>query len=101
MEVKIYENHWLFKLPIIRGYASITLAPYILFKKKVNEVTLYHEKIHIRQIEEVGWIYFYLSYIFYFVKNLFKYWSWDIAYYKIPYEEEAYRLTKEHFNRKK
>jgi len=99
MQVKIYENHWLFKLPYIKEYTAITLAPYILVRDKIDEDTLFHENVHIQQIEKLGITRFYITYILWFVVNLLKYRNVIDAYSRIPFEEEAYRLTKEHFKK--
>jgi hypothetical protein len=99
IEIKIYENHWLFKFPVIKDYAAITLVPFILVKDKADEHTLFHENVYVRQVEENGILKFYFKYLFYFVINLFKYRNFTNAYYNIPFEIEAYDLTKKHFSK--
>lgn len=89
-KIRIYEYHWLFKLPLMRNYSAITLWKYILFASYMRIPTIKHELIHIEQIAEEGLIKFYFKYIWYFVKNLFKGMGWNQAYMNIPYEKEAY-----------
>lgn len=107
MKIKIKHNHWLPKLIRVGG---ITIYPYILLRDKpesVPKTTIYkHEMHHCYQIEEIGFCWFYLSYLFYFLGALFQYRNWGKAYHEIPYEEEAYfvqddpltKLEIEHLN---
>ena len=61
---------------------------------------LRHELEHFYQVERIGWIRFYSSYFFEFVRNFIKYRNWEVAYLTISYEaaarqSERQRLTKE------
>lgn len=72
---------------------AITLYPYILFRPKKDEIpeSLFkHEMIHIRQIRQLSAVSFYLSYILYYFAGLIRYMDHDVAYYRIPYETEAF-----------
>ena len=91
-KIKIRHNHWLPKLIRTEG---ITLYPFILLREKkeyIKRDTYKHELQHCYQIEELGILNFYASYIFYFLAGLFRYRNGNEAYHKIPYEEEAYKV---------
>jgi hypothetical protein len=70
---------------------AITLYPYIISRDKMEEKTLNHESIHIRQQEELAVVGFYILYVGYWLKNkiILKLDS-EQAYYNIPFEREAY-----------
>lgn len=72
---------------------AITIYPFIFFSKPQNEVlkhTIRHELIHTKQVEQVGWFRFYLSYLLYYLAERVQGRDHDAAYYRIPYEREAY-----------
>lgn len=77
-------------LPIGRRYYAINLFGILFAKGPCDTETLNHEKIHTRQMQELGYIPFYLLYVLewfgrlIFTRNLFK------AYTQISYEREAY-----------
>lgn len=91
MKVKLKFNNFIAK---IINVGAITLYPYILFsidrataeKYKIIE----HEMIHVRQVRKLGWLKFYVSYIYLYFKNLWKYHNGSMAYNHIEYEVEAY-----------
>jgi len=70
-----------------------TIFPFIIFwqgKGTFNEITINHEKIHIRQQLELLLIFFYIIYgIEYLIKGI-KYKDFNKAYWKISFEKEAY-----------
>lgn len=91
MKVKVIQNHWIPRLLSVEG---ITLYPRILlsdsYEVAYTNRTLNHEFIHVAQIRKLGFLRFYVSYLFdYFVLYL-KYRSKQKAYRSIPYEIEAY-----------
>lgn len=49
-----------------------------------------HEKIHIRQQQEMLVIGFYIMYVYYWLKGIWAYGDSQIAYFSIPFEQEAY-----------
>lgn len=57
-----------------------------------------HERIHMLQAQsfKLKYFTFYLVYIYYWVKNLFKYGvKHNAAYYNIPFEREAFAYEKD------
>jgi len=75
---------------------GITLYPFIILNlsisnsaSKLNE-TIRHEKIHIKQQEELLVIFFYLWYIIEWSVKIFKFGK--NAYYHISFEKEAYKF---------
>jgi len=95
MKVKvIYNSKIPAMLSIFINIGAITLYPYIIYRKKEEEIpedTKRHEMIHIIQQKELWVIGFYILYVFYWLKNLLRGQSSDIAYYNIPFEIEAYK----------
>lgn len=79
------------------GVNAIVIYPFILFSEKKNDVgdTLYkHELEHIKQIKEYGILSFYISYIFYHLAGLIRYWDSYHSYFNNPYEIEARKAEK-------
>ncbi len=91
MKIKLKFNNWIAKL---LNVGATVWYPYILFsvdrataeKYKIIE----HEMIHVRQVRKLGWFKFYVSYIFIYFKNWFKYGNTGLAYRNHPYEMEAF-----------
>ena len=97
--IKFHPN---FKL-LAKGFSAITLFGHVYTRKTKDELekwlnsysgrkTANHERIHILQAESFKTKYFafYVKYLGYWVKNLFKYGFSKEAYYNIPFEREAY-----------
>ena len=86
----IFKCSWLKKL----GYAGITLYPFICFsyaKELVSAVTVRHEMIHVEQIRRSNILWFYIVYLWDYVKGMFKHrFNHDLAYQNIRAEVEAY-----------
>ena len=95
--------HWDFKL-LPDGFEAITLFGHVYDvqnKEKLREflenysgkVMVNHERIHILQAEsfKLKYFTFYLIYLFWWIKGLFKYKFVNFDAYKmIPFEREAY-----------
>ena len=94
--------HWNFKL-LPKGFSAITLFGHVfntMPKKALRQyldmywgkVMVNHERIHMIQAEsfKLKYFTFYLVYIWFWIKNLFKYGFNKQAYYEIPFEREAY-----------
>lgn len=83
-------------LSIFISIWAITLWPFIICRGKMNEVTLNHEKIHIRQQSELLVLGFYVLYAYYWLKaRLWYKLSNHDAYMAIPFEREAYEMEEE------
>lgn len=69
---------------------AITLYPFVISKGEMSEITINHEKIHLKQQAELLILPFYILYI--------GFWAWGklrgkdnhTAYLDIPFEREAY-----------
>ncbi len=77
-------------LSVFINIGAITLWPFIISRNKLNEQTLNHEKIHIRQQQELLLVGFYLLYVYYWLRGLWEYRDPYMAYHMIPFEQEAY-----------
>ena len=77
-------------LSVFISIGAITLWPFVISRNKLNSQLLNHETIHIKQQQELLIIGFYLLYVLYWLKGLWVYKDFKIAYYSIPFEEEAY-----------
>lgn len=81
-----------------QNIGAITLYPFIFTtyqKGAMPKWMINHELIHISQIRDLGFFSFYISYLLYFLANLLRFKDGNMAYYKIPYEEAAYKLYSE------
>ena len=77
-------------LSIFINIGAITLWPFVISRTSFNKLVLDHEKIHIRQQQEMLVIGFYILYVYYWLKGLWTYGDSQIAYHSIPFEQEAY-----------
>lgn len=80
---------------IVIDVYAIALWPFVFIKDEGNEVTINHEKIHLRQQVELLVVGFYILYGFYWLKSFVKNRDKDQAYYDIPFEKEAYTMQKD------
>ena len=83
---------------------AITLWPYIIFRDEPDDVTINHERIHIRQQAELLVVLFYILYAGFWIFNKLKGQSNYEAYMNIPFEREAYENQDDWvylFNRKR
>ena len=72
-------------------FVGITIWPFIFISKgKATETVINHETIHLRQQLECLLIFFYLIYLFDFLRLWFKFGNWTKAYMLICFEQEAY-----------
>lgn len=88
--MKIIQN----KLIPFKGYSYINLFGTLFTrdKNKIDAITYNHEKIHLKQMQEMLWIFFYIWYIIeyciiFFVRLFDKQ---NVKYHDISLEEEAY-----------
>lgn len=73
--------------------SAMALWPFILVKNletKESQVTIHHEKIHIRQQLEMLVLPFYLVYLGFYIYYRFLGNTHMQAYLRIPFEKEAY-----------
>lgn len=70
---------------------AITLGPIVISTSDISDTTRNHETIHWQQYIELGILLFPILYLVYWIAGLIKYRSVKIAYYQIPFEQEAYR----------
>jgi len=78
-------------LSLFINIGAITLFPFIISRDEMEDTTLRHEKIHIEQQRELLVIFFYILYIWYWLKGKVKGMTNSNAYMSIPFEQEAYR----------
>ena len=77
-------------LSIFININAITLWPFVISRTLFNKRVLDHEKIHIRQQQEMLVIGFYILYVYYWLRGVWMYGDAGIAYHSIPFEQEAY-----------
>ena len=80
---------------IVIDVYAIALWPFVFIRDEGNEVTINHEKIHLRQQVELLVVGFYILYGFYWLKSFVKNRDKAQAYYDIPFEKEAYTMQKD------
>ena len=69
---------------------AITLFPFIIARREMSENLLRHETIHIVQQKELLVVFFYMLYVWDYIKGYIKYRDKETAYYQIRFEQEAY-----------
>lgn len=74
--------------------AAITLWPFIFVKKVYGDDAklINHESIHIQQQIELLVVGFYIVYLYDWLRGLIKYRDASRAYFRIRFEQEAYRF---------
>lgn len=87
-------RHPAFRLPILRRFSAMTLAPlFILYRdaaEDVDPLTRRHEAEHLAQARRVGLARFYATYLWDWVRGLVRTRSLEAAYREIRWEVEAY-----------
>ncbi len=87
-------RHPAFRLPFLRRFSAITLAPFwILYRQSLEEIdplTRRHEAEHLAQARRVGLPTFYATYLWDWLRGLVRTRSLDAAYRQIRWEVEAY-----------
>ncbi|MBA6155661.1 hypothetical protein H3Z83_03875 [Tenacibaculum sp. S7007] len=76
-----------------KGFVGLTLFPFIFLKRKDlkhNAELINHEKIHLKQQQELLIIFFYLFYGLEWSIKLIKYKNGFLAYKNLSFEREAY-----------
>lgn len=78
------------------GYSTINIFGILFTKrKKLNEVTINHESIHTKQMQEMLYVFFYLWYGIEYLVVRFFHKKQGKAYHDISFEEEAYAYEKD------
>jgi hypothetical protein len=90
--MKVIYNH----LIPFKGYVAINLFGIVFARKefegKLTNRTLRHEYIHTLQMKELWYLWFYILYLYWYIKGLFVFKSHKTSYYAIPFEQEAYYM---------
>ena len=76
-----------------KGFVGLTLFPFIFLKRKDlkhNAELINHEKIHLKQQQELLIIFFYVFYGLEWSIKLIKYKNGFLAYKNLSFEREAY-----------
>ena len=77
-------------LSFVVDIRAITLFPFILCSEKLSDEVLNHETIHIAQQKELFVVFFYMLYVWDYLKGLIKFRDKELAYRNIRFEQEAY-----------
>lgn len=77
------------------GSQGFTLGRHVFTRSGVTQKLINHEAVHVHQYHEDGIPKFLATYIYQYIKNLFKYRNHKKAYRNIEYEKEAYELASE------
>jgi hypothetical protein len=87
-------RHPAFRLPLLRRFSAMTLAPFwILYREgpeEVDPLTRRHEAEHLAQARRAGLGRFYVTYLWDWARGLVRTGSLDAAYRGIRWEVEAY-----------
>tara|TARA_R110000824_G_scaffold67377_2_gene174449 strand:+ start:5784 stop:6140 length:357 start_codon:yes stop_codon:yes gene_type:complete len=89
----VYENSiipvWLSKIAPIDIWA-VSFFIFVFCRGKISEATRTHETIHFQQQLELLFIFQWILYGVFWLMGLIKYKSAKEAYYRNPFEQEAY-----------
>lgn len=92
-------RHPAFRLPVLRRFSAMTLAPFWTLYREgpedVDPVTRRHEAEHLAQARRVGLTRFYATYLADWLRGLVRTRSLDAAYRQIRWEVEAYAAQHE------
>ena len=82
-------------ISIFINIGAITLWPFVITREPMDQITKNHERIHLKQQEELLIFGFYALYVYYWLKGMKKYKGSKrqrmLAYRNIPFEREAYQ----------
>ena len=77
-----------------KGFVGVTLYPFIFLKRedlKHDAELINHEKIHLKQQQELLIVFFFLFYLIEWTVKFLKYRNKFLAYKNLSFEREAYR----------
>ena len=77
-------------LSIFINIKAITIWPFIIISGESNKILENHEKVHIKQQEELLLIGFYILYVYYWIKNLFRFYGY-LDYRQVIVRKNFYR----------
>jgi hypothetical protein len=60
-------------------------------RNKISKEVVRHETIHTKQMQEMLYVFFYVWYGIEWLIKYFRYKNFQLAYYKISFEREAYK----------
>lgn len=86
MKAKIILN----KIIPLKGFAALTIWPFIFCRKKMHDMDINHEMIHLEQQEEMLLLPFFIWYGVEWFIRLLLYRNFYEAYRNISFEQEAY-----------
>tara|TARA_B100001094_G_C17634737_1_gene532173 strand:+ start:27 stop:422 length:396 start_codon:yes stop_codon:yes gene_type:complete len=84
------------KVPVWLSYVApitinaISLGPFVFARRSLNETSRRHETIHYRQQLELLFVFQWILYLVFWLWGLVKYRDAKRAYYRNPFEQEAY-----------
>ena len=76
-----------------KGFVGVTLYPFIFLKRedlKHDAELINHEKIHLKQQQELLIVFFFLFYLIEWTVKFLKYRNKFLAYKNLSFEREAY-----------
>ncbi len=82
-------------LSIVISVSAITLFPFVIISKELDEYEMNHELIHYEQQKELYVIGFYFLYVYDYAKGIIKYKNKEFAYYQIRFERETHAHDKD------
>jgi hypothetical protein len=89
-------GHWVFRLPFLRRFTAMTLAPWCIVyrdaREKVDGCTRRHEAEHLAQYRRVGFLRFYGTYLGDWLRGLWRTRSLEESYRAIRWEVMAYAV---------
>ena len=88
------------KLPLGKNYYAICLFGFVLSVRPLSATELNHELIHAAQQKELLYIPFFIWYGIEWLFLFLKYRNWEIAYFHIRFEQEAYHHQADLYDRK-
>ena len=74
------------------GYKAVNLFGLLFVRKNavLSPQLINHEEIHIAQMREMLYIFFYIWYVLEWLIRLICYWNNDLAYHNVGFEKEAF-----------
>lgn len=77
-------------IPFWRSFYAINLFGVLFAKGECNKCTINHELIHTAQINEIGYLPFYIIYVIEWLVRMIQFRGYGNGYRNISFEREAY-----------